>query len=195
MLSQLNTVLYNPEARLTGLGRSAQVLLHRKVEHSENAADPRQPFKKEGPDGLSSAEEDLVRELQQRDQEVRKHEQRHQTAAGSLASGGPQYEYVIGPDGKPYAVAGEVHVDTSVPTGSPEKTRQKARQIQNAALAVGDPSSADMAVAAGARRMEVQAGNQLRENSALASPGSTLFRDTGNRMGSIEPGGQINEYA
>ncbi|MCB1321731.1 MAG: hypothetical protein KDK34_15855 [Leptospiraceae bacterium] len=195
MLSQLNTVLYNPEARLTGLGRSAHVLLHRKVESPESVADPRQPFKKEGPDGLSSAEEDLVRELQQRDQEVRNHEQRHHAAAGSLASGGPQYEYVIGPDGKPYAVAGEVHVDTSVDSGSPEKTRQKARQIQNAALAVGDPSSADMAVAAGARQMEVQAGNQLRENSALPVPGSHLFSDISKSTGGTEPGGQINEYA
>lgn len=44
---------------------------------------------------------------------MRAHEQAHKTAAGGLAQGGATFEYQTGPDGKQYAVSGEVKIDTS----------------------------------------------------------------------------------
>ena len=68
-----------------------------------------------GADGepLTREETAEVRELQARDREVRAHEEAHKAAAGHLALGGPTYEYERGPDGREYAVGGEVQIDTS----------------------------------------------------------------------------------
>ena len=68
---------------------------------------------------LSDAEKAVLEELKHRDREVRLHEQKHMSAAGPLAKGGPTYEYAIGPDGKPYAIGGKVRIDTSAVAGSP----------------------------------------------------------------------------
>ena len=60
----------------------------------------------------------LVRELQQSDAEVRRHEAAHAAAGGEFA-GAPTFTYQTGPDGKRYAVGGEVSIDTSpVPMAS-----------------------------------------------------------------------------
>ena len=57
-------------------------------------------------DEMTMEEQDQQRELEKRDQEVRRHEQAHAAAAGSHTRGGPSFEFEIGPDGKQYAVAG-----------------------------------------------------------------------------------------
>ena len=57
---------------------------------------------------LSPDEEKQVEQLKRRDAEVRQHEQAHKAAAGQYASGGPSYDSQTGPDGKQYAVGGEV---------------------------------------------------------------------------------------
>ena len=44
------------------------------------------------------------------DREERQHEQAHLSAAGGHARGGPSYQYETGPDGKRYAVGGEVSI-------------------------------------------------------------------------------------
>lgn len=64
------------------------------------------------PTELTPEEEQKVRELKKRDREVRQHEQAHARAAGPYG-GQPQYQYERGPDGKQYAVSGEVKIDTS----------------------------------------------------------------------------------
>ncbi|MCH8129990.1 MAG: hypothetical protein IIC70_08840, partial [Acidobacteria bacterium] len=56
-------------------------------------------------------------------------------AAGSNASGGPTFEFTTGPDGKRYAVGGEVQIDTSAVDGDPQATIQKMQQVRRAALA------------------------------------------------------------
>ena len=115
---------------------------------------------KEGsPDELSVDEERLVKELQARDSEVKAHEAAHQAAGGGM-TGAASYTYQQGPDGKMYAIGGEVSISMS--TGStPEETIANARQIATAAMAAGDPSPQDYSVAASARVMEMKAQQQL----------------------------------
>ena len=110
---------------------------------------------------LSPQEQAQVRRLQQIDRKVREHEAAHQSAGAGL-TGGAQYRYVRGPDGKQYAVSGEVKIDVS-PAQTPQQTLEKARRIQAAALAPADPSSQDRAVAAQAAQMAAEAQAALRD--------------------------------
>ena len=115
--------------------------------------------------GLRLSDEDkrLIRELQKRDQEVRAHERSHKTAAGSLARGSATYTYQIGPDGRRYAIGGEVHIDVS-PGSTPEESLEKARRIRSAASAPSEPSAQDHSVASDAARLEAEARKELQEN-------------------------------
>jgi hypothetical protein len=105
---------------------------------------------------LSLQQQQQVQQLKQTDQKVKAHEQAHLSAAGGLSIGGASFQYVRGPDGKMYAVGGDVHIDVS-PGKTPTETIDKARRIQAAALAPADPSAQDRAVAAAAAQMEAQA--------------------------------------
>jgi hypothetical protein len=58
------------------------------------------------------AEQQEISELQHRDKEVRAHESAH-AAVGGSTTGAPSYSFETGPDGKRYAVDGEVSVDLS----------------------------------------------------------------------------------
>jgi hypothetical protein len=114
--------------------------------------------------GQSEQQKKVIEELKTRDREVRAHEQAHVAAAGGLAQGGPTYTYQYGPDGRAYAIGGEVNIDTS-PGRTPEETIDKARQIRAAALAPSDPSDHDRAVAAAAQ-LEAQARQELAQQKA-----------------------------
>ncbi len=107
-----------------------------------------------------------VEQLKARDREVRAHEQAHMSAAGPYARGGAGYSYQTGPDGRQYAVGGEVGIDTSPVADDPEATIQKAQVIRAAALAPANPSSQDRSVAAAATKMETQARQELRQAQA-----------------------------
>lgn len=111
------------------------------------------------PDALSPQEQAQVRKLQAIDQKVRQHEAAHK-AAGAGLTGAATYQYVRGPDGRQYAVAGEVSINTS-PAGTPEATLAKAEQIRAAALAPADPSPQDQAVAAAAAMLALQARQEI----------------------------------
>ena len=115
--------------------------------------------------GVQLSEDDLkqVQELKQRDQEVRTHEAAHLAAAGKYATGGPSFDYKRGPDGKNYAVGGEVGIDTSPIANDPEATLQKAQQIRAAAQAPANPSAQDRQVAASASQMEAKARQEIAE--------------------------------
>ncbi|MFQ5649461.1 MAG: putative metalloprotease CJM1_0395 family protein [bacterium] len=114
-----------------------------------------------GAQELSPEEEKILKELRQLDMEVRRHEQAHKATAGPYATGGPVYKYVTGPDGKQYAVGGEIKIDTSEVPDNPQATIRKAQAVRRAALAPRDPSSEDRRVAAKARQMEVEARREL----------------------------------
>lgn len=135
------------------------------------------------PEKATTLSEEAKREvdrLKARDAEVKRHEQAHASVGGAHA-GSPQYEWERGPDGRLYAVGGEVQIDVAPVQGDPEKTIEKMRQVRAAALAPAEPSSQDRQVAARAQ-MEMQKARQAlgesRYNEALsaASPrvGSTL---------------------
>ncbi|MCE1239810.1 MAG: catalase [Azonexaceae bacterium] len=119
---------------------------------------------------LSDDEQQLVARLQARDREVRQHEQAHLAAAGGLAVSGASYSYQRGPDGKNYAIGGEVGIDVS-PGSTPEETLAKAERIRAAALAPANPSGQDRAVAAQAASMaqEAQADKATRGNENAAN--------------------------
>lgn len=117
---------------------------------------------------LTKSEQQVVRELQRRDAEVRQHEAAHVNAAGGYVRGGPSYEYQRGPDGKLYAVGGEVSLDTSAEK-DPEATIKKMQVVRRAALAPMDPSGQDRAVAAQAAQAEMQARLELARERATAS--------------------------
>ena len=106
---------------------------------------------------LSQEEKREVQKLQARDREVRAHEAAHKAAGGGLIRGGASYSHQRGPDGKLYAIGGEVSIDTGAVSGDPQATLQKANQISSAALAPAQPSSADQAVAAAAAMMAAEA--------------------------------------
>lgn len=107
-----------------------------------------------GRDEIAAQAQELSR-LAATDRKVRAHEQAHQAAGAGLA-GGASYQYQRGPDGRQYAVAGEVSIDLT-PGRTPDETVARARQVQAAALAPADPSAQDRAVAARAARMELEA--------------------------------------
>ncbi|WP_067867697.1 putative metalloprotease CJM1_0395 family protein [Neptuniibacter marinus] len=109
---------------------------------------------------IEEQELEISRELAERDREVKAHEQTHASIGGAYASA-PSYTYERGPDGRMYAVEGEVKIDTSPIPNDPEATLEKAEVIQRAALSVSEPSSADRAAAADARAMAVEARMEI----------------------------------
>ncbi len=126
---------------------------------------PRKPIpSQESPLSANPVTEEQVQlaSLRKRDQEVRTHEQTHLAAAGGLAKGGATFSFQRGPDGKQYAIGGEVNIDTAPVSGNPEATIRKAQQIRAAALAPANPSAQDRAVAASASALEAQAQQELK---------------------------------
>ena len=112
---------------------------------------------------FNAEEKRKLEELRARDREVRTHEAAHKAAAGNLARGGAQFEFETGPDGRRYAVGGEVSIDTSKVSGDPQATISRAQTIRRAANAPAQPSGQDRAVAAQASRMEAEARQELTE--------------------------------
>lgn len=110
---------------------------------------------------LTQAERLQVAELELIDTKVRAHEMAHLAAAGAHATGGVSFQYAKGPDGKRYAVAGEVGIDTGR-EATPEATISKMQTVRAAALAPADPSPQDRKVAAQASLMIAEAGQELR---------------------------------
>lgn len=114
-----------------------------------------------GIQALGSDAERQVQKLKARDAEVRAHEAAHLSAGGGLVRGGASYTYQRGPDGRQYAVGGEVSIDTGAVPGDPKATLAKAQRIRAAALAPADPSPQDRAVAAAADQMAAEAASEI----------------------------------
>ena len=111
---------------------------------------------------LSQDEQRKVRELQQRDQRVRAHEQAHVAASGRIAVSAPSYEYETGPDGRQYAVGGSVNYNVPAAQSAQEELLL-AQQLRRMALAPMDPSPKDRAAAADASTKEARANREIRE--------------------------------
>ncbi len=106
---------------------------------------------------LSTSDKKALERLKAEDTATRAHERAHLAAAGIYARGGANYRYEVGPDGKLYAVGGEVRISTSKVPNDPDATIHKAQTVRRAALAPADPSTQDRMVAALASRMEAEA--------------------------------------
>ncbi len=119
---------------------------------------------------LSDEEQAQVKELKERDAEVRAHEAAHAATGGSFA-GSPSYEYQVGPDGKRYAVGGEVKIDTAPIEGDPRATIDKLQQVQAAALAPAEPSDQDRKVAQAAAAALREAQSELAAESRAERTG------------------------
>ena len=156
---------------------------------------------------LTDEEKEVVEKLKARDQEVRPPEAAHAAAGGQYA-GAPTFSYQQGPDGKRYAIGGEVSIDTS-PGSTPEETIRKADQIRAAALAPADPSGQDQAVAAAAIQMKAQAQAEKAAQSAEelkakdeegeeeqpAVPGAPKPEQTGPEIAGPKPIGRTDAEA
>lgn len=110
---------------------------------------------------LSQQEKAEIAELKKIDRAVRAHEQAHMSAAGSLVQKGVSLSYEKGPDGRRYAVGGEVSIDTSK-EAAPSDTIAKMQTVRAAALAPADPSPQDRKVAAAATAAMTKARGELR---------------------------------
>jgi hypothetical protein len=129
---------------------------------------------KNGEAKLTIAEQRQVAELQQIDRNVRAHEQAHISAGRGVVTSAANFSYTYGPDGRRYAVGGEVGVDTSAEK-KPEANIDKGMRIQAAALAPKDPSSQDYQIASVGKRLEAQgrsdlAQQNIEEQAAAANP-------------------------
>ena len=113
---------------------------------------------------LTPDEKKQVTELKKRDREVKAHEAAHMAAGGGYVRGGATYSYQSGPDGKRYAVGGEVAIDTS-PEDDPNATIRKMQTVRSAALAPANPSGQDRSVAAAASAQEAKARQELQSEN------------------------------
>jgi hypothetical protein len=127
---------------------------------------------------LSEGDLKVIRELKQRDSEVRAHEAAHLAAAGGIATSGASFSYQQGPDGSRYAIGGEVSIDTSPVSGDPAATIRKADTIRRAALAPAQPSGPDLAAAASATAMAAQAQAELLQKNQESQNGNKDQRGT-----------------
>ena len=161
------------------------------VESADDAAlrdDAASPARAEGREEKTSSRETQqlrqeqleIAELASRDREVRAHEQAHAAVGGAYA-GAPTYTYSRGPDGKRYAIGGEVSIDSSPIPNDPEATLRKMELVQRAALAPAEPSAQDRRVAAQAAAQATQARAELaqlrREEATSAAEERAALRE------------------
>ncbi|HRX16383.1 MAG TPA: putative metalloprotease CJM1_0395 family protein [Spirochaetota bacterium] len=114
---------------------------------------------------LSESRKRMLDELKQRDNHVRQHESSHANSPGVIQYGAPRFKYQLGPDGRPYAVGGEVTLGT-MPSDNPQTARINADALRKAALANGDPSPQDLAAASSAEAMKIEADINMISRSA-----------------------------
>lgn len=143
------------------------------TEDKDEAQDAEDRSRDESDTQITPEEQQVVDELRNTDQKVRTHEQAHAAAGGHNV----RYEYEMGPDGRQYAVAGTTDIEVSAAANDPESKMAQASKLRDAALAPADPSGQDLAVAAKASRLEMdarreKANAELEEmvNSSASQP-------------------------
>jgi len=137
---------------------------------------------------IAQQEARVIQQLKERDQEVRAHEAAHIAVGRPYVVSGPSYTYQEGPDGRNYAIGGEVHLDTSSVQGDPEATLEKAETVRRAALAPANPSPQDQSVAASATQTAAQARVEIavqRLEEATAEESETSEEEQVNSAESI----------
>jgi hypothetical protein len=142
----------------------------------------------------ASTEQQIINQLQQRDQEVRAHELAH-ASTGGAATGSPSYTFEVGPDGKNYAVGGEVSVDLSSVSGDPQATISKMQKVHAAALAPANPSSQDTRVAASAAQIILTAQSELlAQKNEQNNPQGNVTATSSARLNNERVNTENNEF-
>jgi len=178
-----------------------QVSAERPNETKDQPSGAKSESPREGADSAGSTSqssqaqmEAVIAQLRARDREVHAHEMAHLAAAGGFATSGAHYTYQTGPDGRRYAIGGEVGIDIS-PEADPEKTLIKMQIVQRAALAPANPSPQDMRVAAAAAQAMAEARMELarqqldgegaqRQTDAVEKAGIRAEEESGGDGGS-----------
>jgi hypothetical protein len=203
----INTNTYSPTRQETD--ETSPVRSTKDRFNPDNTDKPGAESKEQKPSGTKAPQElraDEIRELtklKQRDREVKAHEQAHIASGGSYVKGGAKFEYETGPDGKKYAVGGEVQIDTSKVSGDPEATLRKMQAIRGAALAPATPSGTDRKIAAQATQIENQArleiltqkyeeAKALRDEAVESTGEDTASAETTGKRPAISLGGLID---
>jgi hypothetical protein len=142
------------------------------------------------------AQKKILTELKLRDQEVRTHELAH-ASVGGATTGAPSYTFEVGPDGKKYAIGGEVSVDLAKIDGDPRATISKMQKVHAAALAPANPSIQDTRVASSAAKIILQAQSELaairledpkraKESSVLIKPNDVLDKERSEKSDDVD---------
>ncbi len=158
----------SPVSALEGYGRDGR---RAQNGHPQKSRTPQNSSVQTGPPTSTpdkielSREARIISQMTSSDRAVRDHEAAHQAAGGHYA-GSARFGYRQGPDGKRYAVSGEVTIDASPVAGDPEATMKKAETVRAAALAPVDPSAQDQQVASQATSMKIQAQAELKTQGA-----------------------------
>jgi hypothetical protein len=145
--------------------------------------------------GLSAEQREVVRKMAARDREVLRHEQAH-ARVGGFHAGSPSFSYQTGPDGRRYAIAGEVPIDTAPVRDDPQATIAKMEIVKAAALAPASPSMPDrrIAVQADTTRLAAIAELAASRSSALDAPEDDpgLTGQLFTRLADPEPGDELS---
>jgi hypothetical protein len=152
-----------PEPPFAGAGRSRAGQAQQGQPGAETNRSQAEPAPRASEPGPDPATRKQIRQLAARDREVRAHEAAHLSVGGRHALGGAQFRFQRGPDGRLYAVGGEVQFDRTPVRDDPQATLRKAKTLQRAALASAEPSTQDLQVAAAARAMAMEARTEIRE--------------------------------
>ena len=108
--------------------------------------------------------------------------------------GGAHFQYKRGPDGRRYAVAGEVSIDTS-PEKDPRATLQKMRTVERAALAPAHPSPQDRRVAAQAAAKAIQAMIEIMKEAQAQKLHSNPQKDSVSNLEAGDDQRRVDLYA
>lgn len=117
---------------------------------------------------LTPEEEQVIAKLKDRDREVKAHEQAHIAAATGINVSAPSYDYQVGPDGKQYAIGGEVSISFTQ-SSDPESNIANAEAMKASALAPAAPSGQDLSVARSADEIIAKARQDLAEQNGTKS--------------------------
>ncbi|MBL4801708.1 MAG: hypothetical protein JKY45_07415 [Emcibacter sp.] len=133
---------------------------------------------------LTDEEKTQVEQLKKTDKEVRAHEQAHKNAGGQFA-GSASFGYEVGPDGKRYAISGEVPIDIAPVEGDPEATIAKMNAVTAAALAPAKPSGQDRQVAAKAAALRAEAQAELTRQFRTELSGEDTSEEESGTVNSL----------
>lgn len=146
-----------------------------------------------GVDLTSPEVQAVIAKLKARDEEVKAHEQAHIAVGGRYITSGAQYDYQNGPDGKRYAVGGEVSIDTSPVENDPPATVVKGGIVYHAALAPVKPSSQDYSVASTAQQMIAEALLKMRDTNTQSQTDAQSQTNTQTQANTTSPKAVVYE--